>query len=132
MRRRAEPRSPMKMLLAYLLRSLGPPQFALGFRFLAGPIPARLLAGLIRPALLLPQGGAIGSAVLKPLLNPLENTRGPHAASDAHAHYSVTRIPPLHLVQKSGGELGASAAERMSQRNRPAVDVQAIRVDRQF
>ena len=73
----------MKMLLACLLRSLGPPQFALGFRFLAGPIPARLLAGLIRPA----------------LRDPLENTRGPHAASDTHAHHSVTRIPALHLVQ---------------------------------
>jgi hypothetical protein len=41
-------------------------------------------------------------------------------------------FPPLHFVEDRRGELGARAAERMAERNRAAVHVQAIGIDGQL
>src|SRR5262245_48760659 len=54
------------------------------------------------------------------------------SAADAHRHQAVARLAPLHLVQERRRQLGAGAAQRMTQRNRAAVDVQFLRIDRQL
>ena len=59
----------------------------------------------------------------------LEHPRGAHAAPDAHAHHSVLRRPSLHLVQQRGDASRARRAQRVPQRDRPAVDVYLLGVE---
>src|SRR5262245_52298468 len=63
---------------------------------------------------------------------PLEDGRGTHAASDAHAHEAVPAAPALHLVEERRRQLRAGAAERVAERNRAAVHVEAVGIDGQL
>ncbi len=54
-----------------------------------------------------------------------ENSSCALAAADAHGHHAVARVLALHFAQDGGGELRAGAAQRMPQRDRAAVDVDA-------
>src|SRR5258705_13480862 len=65
-------------------------------------------------------------------LHPFEYTRSTHTAANAHADEAIARLLALHLIQQRGGQLGAGAAERMSQRDGAAADVEPIRIDRQL
>src|SRR5215467_10263259 len=67
-----------------------------------------------------------------PWLHSLENSCGAHAAADAHRYQPVSRLPPPHLVQDRRCQLRAGAAERMAECNSAPVDIETIRIDRQF
>ena len=61
-----------------------------------------------------------------------EDAGGAHAAADAHRHEAVAGAAAAHLVDERRRQLGAGAAEGVAERDRAAVDVEAIRVDRQL
>src|SRR6476469_2903326 len=65
-------------------------------------------------------------------LNYFEYTCGPHPSAYAHRDQPVPPAPPLQLIQEGRRELGAGATERVAERDRAAVDVQAGGVDREF
>src|SRR5437773_3659284 len=56
-------------------------------------------------------------------LQVLKNPRRAHAAAHAHGDHAVAGPAPLHFPEQRGGQLGAGAAERMTEGNRAAVDV---------
>src|SRR5579859_654825 len=53
----------------------------------------------------------------------LKNAGGAHAPADAHCHHAVAGAAALHLLHQLHGQLGAGAAQRVTQRNGAAVDV---------
>src|SRR5580704_8485091 len=55
----------------------------------------------------------------------LEYAGSAHASSDAHSHQSVAGIAALQFAENCGGELCASAAERMTERDRATIHVHA-------
>jgi len=52
-----------------------------------------------------------------------------HAAADAHGHEAVFRFAALELGQQGCGELGAGAAQWMTERDGAAIDVDALGID---
>src|SRR5437016_861664 len=68
------------------------------------------------------------ASVVQFLLQILENPRCPHAPAHAHGHQPVLAIAPLQLADNTRRELGAGAAQRMSQRDRPAVGIHPRRI----
>src|SRR5690606_28478176 len=65
-------------------------------------------------------------------LQPLEDARRALSAADAHCHHAIARVAPPQLVQQLDGQLGAGAAERVTKRDRAAIDVDARRVEVQL
>src|SRR5579859_5597264 len=61
-------------------------------------------------------------------LHPFKDSRGALATAHAHRHHAILRIPALHLAQNGGRELRARAAQRMAERNRPAIDVDLFEI----
>src|SRR5437868_5217225 len=51
-----------------------------------------------------------------------------HAAADAQAGDALLRVAPAHLVQQGDEDAAAGSADRMADRDRPAVDVDLARV----
>src|SRR5688572_20799330 len=70
--------------------------------------------------------------VISACLHSLENSRRAHAATDAHRHQAIARVAPPHFVEHRSGQLRAGAAERVAERDRAAVHVQASGIDRQL
>ena len=64
-------------------------------------------------------------------LHSLKDSGRAHAAADAHRDHAVSDLAPLHFVQKRRRQLGARAPERVTKRDRAAVDVQPAGIDRQ-
>src|SRR5262249_48084101 len=56
-------------------------------------------------------------------LNPLDDGRGAHAAADAQGHQRGLLVGALELVEHGAKDHRAGRAERMAQRDRPAIDV---------
>src|SRR2546428_3737082 len=56
----------------------------------------------------------------------LEDSRRAHAATHAHRHHSVMTVAAFKLAQDRCGQLCSRAAERMTEGNRAAVDVDLI------
>src|SRR6476646_1454930 len=56
----------------------------------------------------------------------LEDSRGAHAASHAHRHDPVFRLPPFQLLQQAGGKLRPRAAQRMPERDRAPIHIHAL------
>src|SRR5687767_11087312 len=75
---------------------------------------------------------AILSTANPVLLKPLKDSRRAHATADAHRYQPIAAAAPLHLVHERRRQLCARTPERMAQRNRAAVDVQLVRIDRQL
>src|SRR5215210_2133995 len=65
-------------------------------------------------------------------LHPFEDPCRAHAAADAHADEPIPRLTAAHFVQQRRRQLRPGAAEGMAERDRPAVDVQPVSVDRQI
>src|SRR4051794_31235672 len=63
------------------------------------------------------------------LLQHLEQTRGAHAAADAHGHHRVFGLAAAALDQGVAGEPRARHAVGMADRDRAAVDVDLVRID---
>src|SRR6476646_5972564 len=63
-----------------------------------------------------------------PWLNSFENSRGAHTTADTHRHHPVSSVATLQLAQNTCGQLCASTAERMAQRDCTAVDIDLIRI----
>src|SRR6185295_7443227 len=63
--------------------------------------------------------------------HPFKDTSSAHPATNAHGHHAVARLASFHLVQDRRRQLRAGAAERMAERDRAAVDVEPIGIDRQ-
>src|SRR5436853_6218684 len=61
-------------------------------------------------------------------IHQLENSRCAHAAANAHRHHSVSSVASLQFAQDRCGQLCSRAAERMTEGNRAAIDVDLIRV----
>src|ERR1019366_9502383 len=61
------------------------------------------------------------------LVEILEDTRGAHAAPHAHRHNPVFPIPPFEFLDQRGGEFRPRASQRMPQRNRTAIHIDAVR-----
>src|SRR6266545_5047782 len=68
----------------------------------------------------------------EPALHSFEDSCGAHPATDAHRHHSISRLTPPHLVDQCRRQLGARAAEWMAERDRAAVDVETLWIDRQL
>src|SRR3954452_6892826 len=68
-----------------------------------------------------------GSSLAMPreLVN-LKQSRGPHAASDAHCDDRVPGSAPLAFDQDVAGHARTAHAERMSDRDRAAVDIEPV------
>src|SRR5687767_2087327 len=66
------------------------------------------------------------------LLEALEDSRGTHAAADAHADQAVASVAAAHFVKDGGGEPGAGAAKRVAERDGATVDVEPVGVDGQL
>src|SRR5262249_62086254 len=62
------------------------------------------------------------------LLQPFDDRRDPLTEADAHRLQTKALVGPLEVVQQRGHELGAGAAERMTERDGAAVDVDAAHV----
>ena len=60
------------------------------------------------------------------VLKHLEQARGAHAAADAHRHHNVAHAAPLALDQGVPDHACAGHAVRMADRDRTAVDVEAL------
>src|ERR1700719_2959590 len=59
-------------------------------------------------------------------LEILENRRRTLPTADAHGDHAVSRPAPAHLAEELHGQLRAGSAERMSEGDRAAVDVDAL------
>src|SRR6266576_6756938 len=59
---------------------------------------------------------------------PLHNRHIGHAAALAHGLQTVALVALLERVDQRGHQLGAGAAQGMTERNRTAVDVELCRV----
>src|SRR2546426_669423 len=57
------------------------------------------------------------------MLDPLEYSSRSHTAADAHRDHSVSCSAPLHFIEKSRGQLGACAAQGMSQSDCSTIDI---------
>src|SRR2546426_9353081 len=64
------------------------------------------------------------SSSLDALRWPLDDRREAHSESDAERREAVVELLPLHLVEHRRDQPGAAHAEWVTQRNRPAIDVQ--------
>src|SRR6266581_2038859 len=62
------------------------------------------------------------------LLYALENAGRALTAAHAHRDHPVLRPAACHLAQNRGRQLGAGAPERMSQRDRAAIQIDTLRV----
>ena len=63
------------------------------------------------------------------LVHRLKNSGGAHASAYAHGHHTVFRVPAGHLAQKSGGEFGTGAAERMAKGDSSTIDIDSRGVE---
>src|SRR6202012_1276848 len=61
--------------------------------------------------------------------NPLDDRRGTHAPARAHCHQSRCQIAALELIEDGADQHGTSGADRVAERDRPAVDVDEIGID---
>src|SRR5580693_3655199 len=53
----------------------------------------------------------------------------PHAAAYAHGHEAILRVTPLHFADDRRGELRSCTPQRMTQGNRTAVGIHALRIE---
>src|SRR5216683_8092816 len=58
--------------------------------------------------------------------------RNPHATADAQRGKAFLRVAPLHLVEQRDEHAGARGADRMAERDRPAIDVELLGVEAEF
>src|SRR6185312_9278530 len=58
-----------------------------------------------------------------------ENSRGAHAAADAHRHHSVAAVAAPQFAQDAGSEFCSGAAQRVAQRDRAAVHVHLFGIE---
>src|ERR1700754_4340118 len=63
------------------------------------------------------------------LINGLEDSGGAHSSANTHCHHAVLCAAARHLAEQCCGQLGPGAAERMTERNRPAVDIELCRIN---
>src|SRR4051812_33488815 len=63
------------------------------------------------------------------LLQHLEQTRGAHAAADAHGNNGVFRLAAAAFDQRVAGEARTRHAVGVADRNRAAVDIDLVRID---
>src|SRR6185295_4691621 len=68
---------------------------------------------------------------VNPWLNSFENSCGAHTTAHTHRHHPVSSVATLELAQNAGSQLCTSAAERMAQCDRAAIDVDLIRIQPQ-
>src|SRR4051812_41780824 len=59
----------------------------------------------------------------------LEDACRAHAAADTHRHETIFTPATLHLVDQLDSKFRACAAERVTERNRAAVDVDLLAVE---
>src|SRR5262249_56679694 len=70
-------------------------------------------------------GGRKGPRVIRPssVVSPFDAHRNAHAAADAKGGQALFRIALLHLVEQRDQHTPARRADRMTERDRPAADV---------
>src|SRR3990170_4254859 len=66
------------------------------------------------------------------LIQVLEDPGRSHPPSDAHGDHAPLQLAPLHFIEDLRRQLGPGAAQRMPERDRPAVDVDDVRIDVQL
>ena len=59
----------------------------------------------------------------------LEDACGAHAATDAHGDHAVAGVAALEFAHERGGQLGAGAAERMAERDGPAIGIDSRAIE---
>src|SRR5690348_2224487 len=62
-------------------------------------------------------------------LEGFDDAGDPLTAADARARDSVLLLPPAHLVEQRVRDARAAGAERMAERDRPAVRIELARVE---
>src|SRR5947208_5101973 len=62
----------------------------------------------------------------------LENSRCSHPTAHAHGHHAVARLATLELADNAGGQLGASATQRMAESDRATVRIHAFFIQTSF
>ena len=60
---------------------------------------------------------------------PLEDSRGAHASSNAHGDHAVPRVAALQFANQAGRKLCSGAAQRMTERDGSAVWIYARRIE---
>src|SRR5205085_12339278 len=65
-------------------------------------------------------------------LNARKQHSHPHAAADAESCQAAPRLALLHLVEQRRRDADAGTANRMTERDGTAVDVQSLRVETQI
>ncbi|MMZ68649.1 hypothetical protein D1872_313590 [compost metagenome] len=58
----------------------------------------------------------------------LKHAGGSHTAADTHGDHTVTAPAAAQLLNQGGAQLRAGTSERMTERNRSAVDVDFVLV----
>ena len=76
----------------------------------------------------LPRPGVVYRAVVA-CLRTLDRQRHAHAAADAQRSQALLRAAPLHFVQQRHEDAAALRADRMTDRDRAAVDVGFGKID---
>src|SRR5580704_11592376 len=61
-----------------------------------------------------------------------ENSGGALASADAHGDHAILRVFTMHFAQDGGSEFCAGAAQRMTERYRTAVGIDAIEIQTSF
>src|ERR1700722_12305243 len=77
-------------------------------------------------------GGIVEDAIGIVPYEIFENTSRALAAADTHGHHAVARVLAMHFAQDGGGELGASAAQRMAQSYCAAVGIYTVEIEIRF
>ncbi len=57
------------------------------------------------------------------LLDQFKNPCRSHATANAHGHHAKLYLTAFHFIQQGCSQLRAGASERVSKRNRAAIDV---------
>ena len=65
-------------------------------------------------------------------LHSLDDGRNPLADADAHGRQAVAAAAPFHFMDEGSHDSRAAAAERMSQRDGAAIDIEFIQIDAQL
>jgi len=60
----------------------------------------------------------------------LKNSCATHPAADAHSHEAIAAFAPLEFVNDADGQFRPGRAERVTQSNGPAIDVDRSRASR--
>ncbi len=76
--------------------------------------------------------GADSHPPLQLVLQIFENRCGAHAAADAHGHHAILGFAATHFVDQLCGELGPGAAQRMTEGDRAAIDVDLVLIQLQL